>query len=173
MKRKILCLALAGVTLFSVCACTMPGGSSNSSTNGEEYQFETVFSNTDKVTLSSGESENFAINKDIVGKEYIKLTLKTNANLLGEFTYRNVADSSQIVKEQFFIEPSSETIQFKQFLDAFRYNGVGLFDKHLISITLKNLDAHSAEVQLSNVSVSDRDVPGFEKEIYIEKDSLR
>ena len=103
----------------------------------------------------------------------VKLTLKTNANLLGEFTYRNVDNSSQIVKEEFFIEPSSKTIEFKQFLDAFRDNGVGLFDKHLISITLKNLDAYAAEVQLSDVSVSDREVPEFEKEIYIEKDSLK
>ena len=97
---------------------------------------------------------------------YVKLTIKTNANLLGEFTYRNVADSSQIVKEEFFIEPSSNMIEFKQFLDAFRDNGVGLFDKHLISITLKNLDSHVAEVHLSNVAVSDREVPAFEKEIY-------
>ena len=166
MKRKILSLALACMTLFSLCACdATPDNSSISDGNGETYQFESVFSAADKVMLPSGESKNFAINKDIAGKEYVKLTLKTNANLLGEFTYRNVADSSQTVKEEFFIEPSSKTIEFKQFLDAFRDNGVGLFDKHLISITLKNLDSHVAEIQLSDVSVSDREVPEFEKEI--------
>ena len=53
MKRKILCLALAGVTLFSVCACTMPDGSSDSSGSGEAYPFESVFSDADKVMPSS------------------------------------------------------------------------------------------------------------------------
>ena len=174
MKRKILSLALACVTLFSVCACNIiPDGSSDSSSNGESYQFESVFSASDKVTLRSNESKSFVINKDISGKEYVKLTLKSNANLFGEFTYRNVANSSQVVKEEFFIEPSAKTIEFKQFFDAFRDNGIGLFDKHLVSVTLKNLDNHAAEVQLSDVSVSNREVPEFEKEIYIEKDSLK
>ena len=149
MKRKILSLTLACMTLFSLCACdTTSDNSSNSSGNGETYQYECVFSDANKVMLPNNESKSFAINKDIAGKEYVKLTLKTNANLLGEFTYRNVANPSQIVKEEFFIESSSKTIEFKQFLDAFRDNGIGLFDKHLISVTLKNLDAPVAEIQL-------------------------
>ena len=174
MKRKILSLLLACIMIFSMSACVTPSESTSESVEvGETIQFETVFSNTEKITLASGGSESFVIDKDISGKEYVKLTVKTNANLLGEFKYRNVDDSSQVVKEEFFIEPSSKTVEFKQFFDAFRDNGVGLFDKHLISITLKNLDSHVAEVQLSNVAVSDREVPAFEKEIYIEKDCLK
>ena len=165
---------LACIMIFSMSACVTPSESTSESVEvGETIQFETVFSNTEKITLASGGSESFVIDKDISGKEYVKLTVKTNANLLGEFKYRNVDDSSQVVKEEFFIEPSSKTVEFKQFFDAFRDNGVGLFDKHLISITLKNLDSHVAEVQLSNVAVSDREVPAFEKEIYIEKDCLK
>ena len=57
MKRKILSLTLACMTLSSVCACTMPGGSSDSSGNGDSYQFESLFSDVDKVMLTSGESK--------------------------------------------------------------------------------------------------------------------
>ena len=174
MKRKILSLMLACTMVFSVCACGDSSDSTpESSGNGETYQFVSVFSNSEEIMLASGASESFMIDKDISGKEYVKLTIKTNANLLGEFIYSNVNNPSQIVKEEFFIEPSSKTVEFKQFLDAFRDNGVGLFDKHLISITLKNLDSHTAEVQFSDVSVTDREVPAFEKEIYIEKDNLK
>ena len=174
MKRKVLSVALACMSLFSMCACDwMPGKSPDSSGNDAAYKFESVFSATDIVTLQGGESKSFTVNKDITGKEYVKLTLKTNTILLGEFAYKNVANPSQIVKEEFFIEPSSETIEFKQFLDAFRDNGVGLFDKHLVSVTLKNLDSQAAQVQLLDVSVSDREVPAFEREVYIEKDSLK
>ena len=174
MKRKILSLMLACTMVFSVCACDASSDSTpESSGNGETYQFVSVFSNSEEIMLASGASESFMIDKDISGKEYVKLTIKTNANLLGEFIYSNVNNPSQIVKEEFFIEPSSKTVEFKQFLDAFRDNGVGLFDKHLISITLKNLDSHTAEVHFSDVSVTDREVPAFEKEIYIEKDNLK
>ena len=174
MKRKILSLMLACTMVFSVCACDASSDSTpESSGNGETYQFVSVFSNSEEIMLASGASESFLIDKDISGKEYVKLTIKTNANLLGEFIYSNVNNPSQIVKEEFFIEHSSKTVEFKQFLDAFRDNGVGLFDEHLISITLKNLDSHTAEVNFSDVSVSDREVPAFEKEIYIEKDNLK
>ena len=103
----------------------------------------------------------------------MKLALYSNANLIGKFTYSNVENPSQVVEEDFFIEPSAEKIEFKQFFDAFRGNGVGLFKKHLISITLENVDERTAEVQLLEVSVTDREVPATEKEIYIEKENLK
>lgn len=181
MKKKILSLALAFASFASFASCGFLGnGSSNSGGDSasdsvveETYTFETVFSSTEQISLKSGESKEYAINKNIAGKDYIKLSLRSNANLLGAFTYKNVDDPAQVVSEDFYIEPSAENIEFKQFLDAFRGNGIGVFKKELVSITLKNLDAHEANVTLSDVSVSDREVPAFEKEIYIEKDYLK
>lgn len=191
MTKRILSFILALSTLTALAACggangdssenssssmeTSVDSSSNGSVDGneEKYDFQSLFKSDETVTLSGGESRKFDVEKDIAGKEYVKIELTSNANLLGEFTYRNVLDPAQTVVEPFFIEPSDKKIVFKQFFDAYRENGVGLFDKYLVSISLKNLDAKEAKVQLSDVSIADRDVPAFEKEIYIEKDSLK
>lgn len=179
MKKRIVSLFLALAAFASFTSCDklfgvgQGDGSASDSASEPAYTFESVFSSMETVRLKSGEVKQFSVDKNIAGKEYVKLSLTSNANLLGAFTYKNVDDPAQVVTEEFYIEPSKEQIEFKQFFDAFRGNGVGLFQKHLISVSLKNLDAIPAEVCLSDISVADREVPEFEKEIYIEKENLK
>ena len=185
MKRKLICLILSFCLVGSIVACGDTTGQTNtestkdselisdSQENAKNYEFISVFSSQDSISLNSQEEKVFAIDKDISGKEYIKVTIKTNANLVGKFTYKNVDNSKEVVSEDFFIEPSNNVVEFKQFFDAFRLNGVGQFDKHLISVSLKNVDANKATVELKDVSVAERDVPALEKELYIEKDNLK
>ena len=180
MNKKWISLALAGLMLFGMVGCgdktPAPVDSSSSSSSEdetEEYAFEDVLTDGTEVHLGANESKTYDINKDITGRNYIRIRMKTNANMLGKFTYQNVSNAAQIVEEEFFIEPSTEDIEFKQFLDSYRENGVGLFDKKLISVSLKNLDAHSAAVSVFSIAAADRDVPEFEKELYIEKGELK
>ena len=179
MNKKWISLALASLLLFGVVGCAkktpdpVESSASSPEEETEEYTFENVFKDGTEVHLGANESKTYDINKDITGRNYIRIRMKTNANMLGKFTYQNVANAAQIVEEEFFIEPSTEEIEFKQFLDSYRENGVGLFDKKLISISLKNLDAHSAAVSVFSVAAADRDIPEMDKELYIEQGELK
>ena len=178
MKKK-LSLLLAGLSVFGAFQWTACGDSpeeSSSSNNNpvtEKYTFESLYSSTETFTLKANEEKKFPFNDDITGKNYVRLLLNSSANLLGAFEYCNVENPTQVVKEEFFIEPSNQQIEFKQFLDSYRDNGVGLFDKKMLSITLKNLDNEEATVKLGDFSVANRDVPSFEKEVYIQKGELK
>ena len=177
--RKKLSVLLAGLSVFSVfqmAACGDSSEESSSSNNNpvtEKYDFESLYTSTETFTLKANEEKKFSFNDDITGKNYVRLLLNSSANLLGAFEYCNVENPTQVVKEEFFIEPSNQQIEFKQFLDSYRDNGVGLFDKKMLSITLKNLDNEEATVKLGDFSVANRDVPSFEKEVYIQKGDLK
>ena len=177
MIRKLICLILAFCLAGSIVSCGKNNKESGAGSGGQggssKYKFTSVYSSASVTALQSQEEKVFSIDRDIAGKEYVKVTLKTNANLLGKFTYKNVENSKEVVTEEFYVEPSDGIVEFKQFFDAFRLNGVGQFKKHLISVSLKNLDAHNATVELKDVSVAKRDVPAYEKELYIEKDNLK
>ena len=178
MKKK-LSLLLAGLSVFSafqLSACgdeSTDASSSNNNPVTEKYDFESLYTSTETFTLKANEQKKIAINEDISGKNYVRLILNSSANLLGEFEYCNVNDPAQVVKEEFFIEPSTDKIEFRQFLDSYRDNGVGLFSKKLLSVTLKNLDNQEARVCLGDLSVADRDIPDYEKEVYIQKGELK
>ena len=176
MKGKWISLAMAGMMLLGVAGCSKGQTSEESSSPNEEaveYTFESVLTDGTEVSLGANESKTYEINKDITGRNYVRIMLKTNANLLGKFTYSDVKDPSKVVEEEFFIEPSADEIEFKQFLDSYRDNGVGLFDKKLLSVTVKNLEAKTAKVTLGDVSAADRDVPLVDREIYIEEGELK
>ena len=175
-KKKWISLALASMMLLGFAACGDKKTTESSSFPEEEapeYTFETVYTGGTEVHLAANESKTYNVNKDITGRNYIRIQMKTNANMLGKFTYQDVKNAANVVEEEFFIEPSTEEIEFKQFLDSYRDNGVGLFDKKLISVTLKNLDAHSAAVTVFSIDAADRDVPEVDRELYIEQGELK
>ena len=175
-SKRWICLGLAGMMLLGMTACGGKKNNESSSSTPEEtaeYTFESVYTGGTEISLAANESKTYDVNKDITGRNYIRILLQSNANLLGKFTYCKVDNTSSIVEEEFFIEPSTEQIEFKQFLDSYRDNGVGLFDKKLISVTLKNLDAHTATVNVGDISAADRDIPAVEKELYIEQGELK
>ncbi|MBQ8394001.1 MAG: hypothetical protein IJX49_00325 [Clostridia bacterium] len=175
-NKKWMSLALAGMMLLGMAACGDKKAKESSSSPEEEtegYTFETVYTGGTEVHLAANETRTYNVNKDITGRNYIRIQMKTNANMLGKFTYQDVKNAANVVEEEFFIEPSTEEIEFKQFLDSYRENGVGLFDKKLISVTLKNLDAVSAAVTVFSIDAADRDIPKEEKELYIEQGELK
>ncbi|MBR4942779.1 MAG: hypothetical protein IKZ28_02000 [Clostridia bacterium] len=181
MKKKLSgVIALLCATLVCGSSCSLLtevlsklNPSSESSVEDGTITFESVSSGFSKTMIAKEETKTVDVNKDITGKNYVKIELETNANLLGAFRYADVNNESKVVVEEFFIEPSNEPIVFKQFLDSYRANGVGLFDKKLLSVSFKNLDEAMAEVSVKGISVAKRDVPKIEKEIYIEKGDLK
>lgn len=125
------------------------------------------------ITLQKGESKTYAVNKDISGKDYIKLLVNTNVSLVGQFKYHNVADVNEIVTEDFFIEPSAEDVEFKQFFDNFRINGHGLFDKQLLSISITNVEETEGKIQVKKATVTDRKIDDYERELYVSNKNIK
>ena len=171
MKKK-----LAGFLafLFAFGAFGACGGSKDKGESGA-YSFESVYVSQEEKILKNNESALFTINEDISGKNYIRLKLKTNVQLLGQYTYANADNPSEVGVEDFFIEASDgETeIEFKQFLDTFRPNAVGKYDKILQSISLTNKSGVDGTCTLLDVSVSDREFPKKAMMVYLEKDSIK
>ena len=172
MKKKLCCLVLAGLSAFGMLGLSACGEEEQPAPTGG-ISFTSVYSSTDTFSLNPGEEKKIKINKDITGKNYMRLIMNSTNNLYGTFEYCDVSDPTRIVEENFFIEPSNKQIEFKQFLDSYRDNGVGLFDKKMLSVTLKNVDNETATVKLGDFAVANRDVPSFEKELYIEQGDLK
>lgn len=172
-KVAVVSLLCALVIGAGSCAFGTSSESASSASSGNEVVSTVVHTGTGAFALDAGQTKTLTINQDISGKEYIKIILDCNVNLLGEYKYSDITDPSKVVTEPFYIEPSAEEIEFKQFFDAFRPNAIGAFDKKLISITLKNLDDKIANVNVKNITVTNREVPAFEKEVYLEKGGLK
>ncbi len=180
MRKKFACALACLLALGCTVGCAKGGAPEGSSSSSEEVteegiRFESIFGETPKVALSAEENTKYTIDKDISGKNYIKLTLKTDVQLLGEYEYANAENPSQVAKEEFFIEASDgETeVVFKQFLDSFRANAVGRFDKILKSITLTNKSGVAGNVTMLDVSVSDREFPEKEMMVYLENGEMK
>ena len=177
MKKKLVAVSLlcALVTMAGSCSFfpTQSSQSNQSDSGAVEVLSTEIYKGAGAFSLSQEQTKTLEINQDIIGKEYIKILLDSNANLLGEYKYSDISNPEKVVTEQFYIEPSTEEIEFKQFFDAFRPNAIGAFDKKLISITLKNLDDKIANVNVKNITVTNREVPALEKEIYLESGGLK
>ena len=172
MKKKLagFLAFLCAFSAFSAC-----GGSKDKS-ESNIYNFESVYDSKEEKTLKSDESAVFTINEDISGKNYIRLKVKTNVQLLGQYTYANADNPSEVGKEDFFIEAPKNgeaEIEFKQFLDTYRPNAVGKYDKILQSISLTNKSGVDGTCTLLDVSVSDRAFPTEGMMVYLEKDSMK
>lgn len=186
-------MALVALMAFSAFGCSKApvvneseSSSSSSEIGEEEYVFESVLGAQETKNVNVDADVSYDIKKDISGKEYVKIVLETNVPLLGEYTYSNIENPSEVVKEEFFIEPSDGEIVFKQFFDSFREDSVnrddlsdvllgslGDFDKVLESIRFTNKGNEVGVVTLKDVSVTERNVPEFEKELYIQDGYLK
>lgn len=184
MKKLAALLALLmSLSCFSACDISGIIGNitgnkgSNSDSSVEEVNGETfkeVLGAQDTVTLKAEDTHTYAVNQDISGRDYIKLVVETNVQLIGNFKYHDVKDKSKVVTEDFFIEASeSGEVEFKQFLDRFRLNGHGLFDKQLLSITLTNKGTEEGKITLKSVSVSSRKIDDYEREVYVSRGELK
>lgn len=194
MKRWLACLLVCGFTLGAFgcsfngenAASSKPKITSDSSKplSEKESASEEESSSAEKSnenwaqllgaqpqkTLSTNGVLTYTVDKTLGEKNYVKIDLETDVHLYGEFTYADTA-TGKTATEVFYIEKGATT--FKQFLDAFRPNGIGCFEKTLQSIKLTNKSEGFGNVQVKGVYVSDRTVPEFEREVYIEKDGVK
>ena len=151
------------------------GGNTSDSVAGTTEESMDVLGEQEAVTLKKDESKTYAVNKDITGKDYIKMLVNTNVNLVGQFKYHDVADNNKIVTEDFFIEKGDgeNAVEFSQFFDRFRKTGHGLFDKQLLSITVTNVDDAEGEVQMKKATVTNRVIDEYEREVYVTKGKIK
>ena len=179
MKKKLLAM-LTLCCMIGSAGCDISallGGGNTASTSEptsettEALQYQKLLGAQAKKSLAVGETVTFTVGEDLGDKNYMKLAYDANINLYGEFVYSDLADPTKVVQECFYLEAADT--EFKQFLDAYRPNGIGLFEKHLKSITLTNVDTKSGDVSLKEVAVADRDIPEVECEVYLHRNGLK
>lgn len=177
MKKKLSIFLAALMTFGCISACgksssdgTSQGGTSQGG-GGDTAHSAVLVTEQDSQVLGVDETLSLEMSKDISGKDYVSMELETNVPLLGQYVYTNVENPSETVKEDFFIEAGMS--KFTQFLDSFRLNAIGNFDKVMKKITFTNKGSESGEVKIKSINVSDREFPEFEREVYVEKDSIR
>ena len=123
----------------------------------DSYDFTTVFTDGASKTLrrynpevpSENGSAVYDVYSNIGNKNYLKLDLTTDVDLVGYINYYNNADKSVTHSEKFFVEANST--QFITFLDAFRAGAYGAFEKTITTISFQNVDA-TKEGKLTFVS---------------------
>ena len=148
-------LAPAGNPLFD--------GISSAPYTTEDYVFTTVFMDGIEKTMPKYDAENiqenafveYSVFANIKDKNYLKLTLETNVDLVGYINYESNEDSSKTNAEKFFIAAGST--EFCTFLDAFRVGAQGAFKKTITTITFQNVDAtKEGKLTFHSVAISDR-----------------
>lgn len=154
-KKTAICLALC--TIFSTAfftACGEEEHSSSSSSNRVEDGFETLYTEKTARNLSVGGTASFPINKDVGDKNYLKIEISTDVNLVGYIRYEENTGSGKTNEEKIYIEAGAK--EFTSFLDAFRRGAFGDFDKKITEITLQNVSDTPGEIKLSAVKISGR-----------------
>ena len=171
ISKKLLCVLLAGM-IGTACVSCGPDKTSEESSGAEEstpkytldtYEFKQITSDGNTVTLNQYEENNptangfveYSIFKQIKDKNYVKLDVETDVDLVGWIYYYNTAKPEETNAEKFFIEAGST--EFKMFLDGFRVGARGAFDKTLTKITFQNVDSTKVGTfTFKSLSVSDR-----------------
>lgn len=171
MKKKLSIFLAAFTALGCMSACGGSSSDGSSQGGGDTEHSAVLVTEKDSKTLGVDETLTFEVNKDISGKDYVSMELETNVPLLGKYVYSNADNPSETVEEEFFIEAGMS--EFTQFLDSFRLNAIGDFDKVMKSITFTNKGSAAGEVAIKKIDVSDREFPELERQVYVEKDSIR
>ena len=136
----------------------------------EDYTYKTIFTDGTEKALPLYDAEDiqsntfieYPINTNIKDKNYLKMTLETNVDLIGYIRYENNEDSSETNAEKFFIAAGST--EFCTFLDAFRVGARGAFNKTITSISFQNVDAKQVGTfKLISVGISDRTINTVEE----------
>ena len=153
-KKRIFSMILCVAMLFTSIASPLAAraeDSTNTITNkaGETFTFDTIYTNGEQKTLTkynadapaeneTGGMASYDINQGVGSKNYMLIRLTTDVNLVGYIYYTNTSDDSVSHKEKFFIEDGTE--EFTTFLDAYRDQALGAYEKTITTITLQNVD---------------------------------
>ena len=136
----------------------------------ENYKFTTIFVDGTEKELPQYNAQNpqenefvtYEVNSNIKDKNYLKLVLETNVDLVGYIHYENNEDASVTNKEKFFI--SADSKQFCTFLDAFRVGARGAFNKTILSISFQNVDSTKiGTFKLISAGISNRKINTVEE----------
>lgn len=166
------CAVVAAVVVLVVQFGPAKRGTQVAGDSAANYKFEELFASSEAQAIKPEETLSFDIDKELGDKNYIQIDVNTDVNLIGTIEYYNIQDESQTNVEDFFIEAASEET-FYQFLDNFRSNGSGLFEKHLTKITLTNITDGEGNVTVNKVAISDREIDLTKAELYIENEYLK
>lgn len=177
MKNKFQKYAAWGLTLLLLAGCTPTTATSDSSTSQEVieqeqdlYNFQQIYQSDKNYALTENESVEIAIGSDIGDKNYLKIELNTNVNLVGYIYYENSTNATQNNKEKIYIEKGAT--EFTTFLDAFRIGAKGAFKKKLAKISLQNVEQSEGNILVKSVKISDRTYDRTEQ-LYIDDGSLK
>lgn len=171
--KKLACFLLVGM-MSMACACVerTPTGSSDEETPNytlESYKFTSVFVDGERKNLRAYNDDNPEENGNVVydvysnigNKNYLKLELETDVNLVGYINYYSNEDSSVKNTEKFYVE--ADSTEFTMFLDAFRIGAYGAFSKTISTISFKSVDStKEGSFTLKSVGVSDRGINTME-----------
>lgn len=165
--KKVTCLLLVGL-MGTACACTTPPADSSTSETApnytaESYDFTTIFVDgarknmrayNDDVPEENG-SVVYDVYSNLGNKNYLKIELETDVNLVGYIHYYSNSDASVTNTEKFYVEAGST--EFTTFLDAFRVGAYGAFEKTLATVTFKSVDStKEGSFTLKSIGISDR-----------------
>lgn len=169
-KKMISLIAAFSSALF--CLTSVGGcGEKEEKKEKVEYKFETIFSDNTAKTLGQNEEVTYEVDASVGNKNYMRISLETDVNLVGYITYTNTQDSSESNKEKFYIEAGAK--EFTTFLDAYREGAFGAYEKRIQSVSLQNVDeTKSGNVTLKSIDFSDRSYDPDEM-MYIDDGTLR
>ena len=166
--RRISCFVLV-VILMTCCLCCKKKGSETIEETPnytlDAYEFSTVFTDGEEKTLAQyAETTShkdgcivYDVYAKINDKNYIKMDIETDVNLVGFINYYNNADKSKTNSEKFFIKAGSK--QFTTFLDAFRVGAQGAYEKTITTISFQSVDdTKEGTFKFKSLGVSDRKI---------------
>ena len=187
MKRSMLKLALIQACLVALgslaTSCKKKGEEKPAPTSDEtpeytldEYEFSPVFTSLEGHDLLPYDPDHpkqhvvsYDVYRNIGGKNYLRLVLETDVNLVGHIRYMNADNSSETNSEKFYVTAGST--EFKTFLDAYRHGARGAFNKIITKIDFENVEEKDGHVNLYEVGVSDRS-QNIYKDMLITDDTL-
>ena len=169
ITKKLTCFLLVGLIGSACAACGSKENVETSETTPnytlESYDFTTVYTDGEAKTLRMYNpqvpEENGKVVYDIYSnlgdKNYLKMELTTDVDLVGYINYRSNADKNVTHSEKFFVEANST--EFISFLDAFRDGAYGAYEKTITTISFQNVDAtKEGNFSLKSVGISDREI---------------
>lgn len=121
----------------------------------EQEAYTTIYENLSAVKVAAGDTYTATLNQELGTVNYLRLTFDTTENMYGTFYYTYNGKEYQ---ENFYL--AKDEVQFEQFLDNYRTNGVlgttAATSKTLTKISFTNLGDEEATFLLNKVEKADR-----------------
>ncbi|MBQ8405767.1 MAG: hypothetical protein IJX09_03850, partial [Clostridia bacterium] len=129
----------------------------------EDYTFTTIFIDKTEKRLPRYDAENpksnpfveYDVYSNIKDKNYLKLNVETDVDVVGYIHYEKNGDPSVTNTEKFFIAAGST--EFCTFLDAFRVGAQGAYAKTILTISFQSVDStKEGTFRFISAGISDR-----------------